>query len=214
MKKTTLLLLATAILACKKDKKEESQFPATLYSEKVEVSSETRAFTKSGEVKDPKQIAALTGKLSYFRAEDSQENIGTAYLTFNSKDSATFANDGFKYAITQSGNQFLLTSSARSVSPKPFLDHFRFHLPKYENVVAEGNGEIRKEVRIAYGNYKELKVSVFAYALSTSPRGVYNEGYKLSGMIINEFNMDVVLPMLGTYDTIAVKTYNLTIKAR
>lgn len=214
MKKATLLLLATIILACKKDKKEESQFPVTLYSEKVEVSSETRAFTKSGEIKDPKQIAALTGKLSYFRAEDSQENIGTAYLIFDSKDSATLADNGFKYAIKQSGNQLLLTSSARSLAPKPFLDHFRFHLPKYENVVTEGNGEIRKDVRVAYGNYQELKVSVFAYVLSTSPRGVYNEGYRLSGMIINEFNSNVVLPMLGTYDTIAVKTYNLNIKAR
>lgn len=124
------------------------------------------------------------------------------------------ADNGFKYTIKQSGNQLLLTSSARSLAPKPFLDHFRFHLPKYENVVTEGNGEIRKDVRVAYGNYRELKVSVFAYVLSTSPRGVYNEGYRLSGMIVNEFNVDVVLPMLGTYDTIAVKTYNLNIKAR
>lgn len=51
MKKATLLLLATILLACKKDKKEEPSFPVTPYSEKVEVSSETRAFTKSGEVR-------------------------------------------------------------------------------------------------------------------------------------------------------------------
>jgi len=213
MKRLSLFLLAITFLSCKKDKNETTTFPITFYAEKAEVSSDTRLYTKSGEIKDAQKIAQFVAKVSYFSAEQNQTGLGAQYLTFNSKDSVKFANNDFKFSVQQSGDQFLLTSNLRSISQKPFLDNFRYHLLKHENVVIEGTAEIRKEVIVAYGNYRELKVPVFAYQISSSPTGNGNNLFRLGGLFTNEFN-EGVLQMLGTNDTIAVKSYNVIIKSR
>jgi hypothetical protein len=213
MKRLFFFLVPLTILSCKKDKTEESSFPITFYSEKVELASDTRLYTKSGEIKDAQKIAQFIAKISYFNAEQNQTGLGSKYLTFESKDSVAFINNEFKFAVKQSGDQFILTSNLRSISQKPFVDNFRYHLLKYENLVTDGNAEIRKEVVVAYGNYRELKLPVFAYQISSSPNGNGNNLFRLGGLITNEFN-EAALPMLGTNDTIAVKRYNIVIKAR
>lgn len=213
MQRLFFFLVILTTLSCKKDKSEETSFPITFYSEKAEVASDTRLYTKSGEIKDAQKISQFIARLSYFSAEQNQTGLGSKYLTFESKDSVTIVNKEFKFSVKQSGDQLLLTSNLRSISQKPFVDNFRYHLLKHENVVIEGNAETRKEVIVAYGNYQELKLPAFAYQISSSPTGNGNNLFRIGGLVTNEFN-EAVLPMLGTNDTIAVKRYNIVIKAR
>lgn len=209
------LVCAIAVLGCKKDDDSEPNFPITLYGESVQVTADTRVYIRGAEIKDAEKISKLIKNYSsYFKAEESLSGIGSTYMTFISKDSATFENSLFRYGIQKSGDQFIMTSAITSISPLPVLpEEIRHHLIKHEHVSSVGNGEYRKDVKIAYGTYKELKVPVFGYLISSGLGGPVAGLSRLGGLIPNEFN-ESALSRLGANDTIAIKTYLITIKAK
>lgn len=208
-----LFLAISALAACKKDPSDKAQFPIDFYSESAEVQTPTRVYTKNGEIKDPAKIQKLTGNVSYFHAEDNQLDKGSRYLIFESRDSVLFGSNKFKFSVQQSGQQFLFTSSLTRFQSVPVFDNILYHLIKYENVVQSRGSQTSKEVRIAYGNHRELKLPVFAYRISYSLDGTQRSLFRYDGIINNEFN-ESSLSLLGPNDTIAVKTYILTLKAR
>lgn len=210
----TLLFLTMSVLAaCKKDPSDKAQFPINFYSESAQIQTPTRVYTKNGEIKDPVKIQQLTGNVSYFHAEDNQLDKGSRYLIFESKDSVLFGSNEFKFNVQQTGQQFLFTSSLTRLQSVPAFDNIRDHLIKYENVVQSQGSQTSKEVRIAYGNHQELKLPIFAYRISSSLDGTPRSLFRYDGIINNEFN-ESSLSLLGPNDTIAVKTYILTLKAR
>lgn len=209
-----VLFLAVVLLAaCKKNSSEKTAYPVNFYAEGVEVQTATRMYTKTGEIKDPKKIKQLTQSVSYFFAEENQPGKGALILTFQSKDSVLFVSNDFKFKVQQTGEQFFFTSSLSHIQPPPAFDHIRYHLLKHENVVTSPGAITSREVRIGYGNYQQLRFPLFAYRISSSPDGTPRSLFRFDGLVNNEFN-ESSLTMLGAHDTIAVKTYTLTLKAR
>ncbi|NRF37639.1 hypothetical protein [Pedobacter foliorum] len=208
-----LFLAFSLLFACKKDSAGKAQFPIDFYSESAQVETATRVYTKGGEIKDPIKIRQLTGNVSYFHAEDDQTGKGNLYLSFVSKDSIFFGNNNFKFGVRQSGEQFLFTFSLTLLQSAAGFDNIRYHLLKHENVVQSQGAQTSKEVRIAYGNHQELKLPFFAYRISSSFDGTPRSLFRYDGIVNNEFN-ESSLSMLAAHDTLAVKTYILTLKAR
>lgn len=214
MNKTFLLLFAIALLACKKEKTEEITFPINMYVEKAEVVSDTKIYIKGGQLNDPQKVAELMW--IYTRNFNQEQRVtDEIFLKFLSKDSVTFFNMLSPYHIEKTGDKLIMTSSVQSIAPKPFFpDQLYRHVTKYQNVRAEGNSEISKDVRLAYGsNYKELKIPMFAYVVSSRILTPANRLDRRGELVVNEFNEDV-LNKLGNNDTILVKTYMLTVKAK
>lgn len=209
---TTTLLLALAtfsLTSCKKnDTKKPVVFPVTLYTQKLEVATGIRMFTKDGEIKDQQQIAKFSKDILYFSLELEQGEIGAKAITFISNEKAHFEyNDVLKYEVAISDKQFLFTSEMKYYSTSYNPNEFTNHILKYRNVKAAGPfwGSEFREVRVAYGDYKQLQFPILAY--HTVSRDV-NKHFTLGGTTFNEFN-EGILSYMKTGDTIAVKNYRL-----
>ena len=88
----------------------------------------------------------------------------------------------------------MMTSSIKSISPKPVLADQIYHfVAKHQNLLTEGDVEIRRDVRVAYGRgYEELKVPMFAYVTSSWIEGPVSGLNRRGGLVVNEFNEDVL----------------------
>lgn len=213
--KSLLLIFSIILLSCKKNNDEQQSFPITFYMEKAQAVSDIRVYTKNGEIKDAQKIAQLVkNSNNYFQAEEFLNRTTSSYLTFLSRDSATFNNSYFRYQVKRSGDQFLFTSAITSVSPLPiFPDQIRYHLLKYEDVRFDNNAVFRKDVQIAYGDYKTLKIPAFGYLVSSGLETPVIGLSRIGGLVTNEFD-ESSLNRLGNKDTIAIKTYTIMLKAR
>ncbi len=210
-----LLLLITALYGCKKDEPEVN-FPITLYAEQAMVVSDTKVYVKGGLLNDPKKTQELMWIYSRnFRLEQETQNANEPFLSFISKDSVDFFNTHSPYLISRNGEMLTMTSTIQSIAPVPVLQNQLYHhVAKYQNIKTEGNTEISKDVRIAYGSgYDELKIPMFAYVTSSWINSAVSGLNRRGGLVINEFNADVI-NRLGDRDTIIVKTYLLTVKAK
>lgn len=212
------------VSACKKDDKVEipKEFPVSLLAERWEVRAETRLFSNNSEIKDQAVIQAFEELESLedlfenpFQSSGQEEG-----LRFESELVARFhAGDdaGELYDIQRKGTRFLfLSRNTFLVNPQlpPSLNSLGFFLGMlhYTDKLGEPNaGGMRptREVRVAHGNYKVLKVSAFAYILKYSgPNGADEEFLNLKGLEYNEFNANVI-KHLRQNDTLAVKEYSI-----
>ncbi|WP_285055360.1 hypothetical protein [Pedobacter ginsengisoli] len=216
---TLYFLFIVALSGCKKDgKKDENttNFPITLYAEKATVVSDTKVYVKGGLLNDPKKNQELMWTYSrHFKLEQELQNAGETFMTFIAKDSVDFFNRHSPYVISRNGEMLTLTSAIESISPLPVLQNQLYHhVAKYQSIKTEGNIEISKDIRIAYGNgYSEYKIPMFAYVTSSWINGPVSGLNRRGGLVINEFNADVI-NRIGDRDTIIVKTYLLTVKAK
>jgi hypothetical protein len=212
-----LTIFVASLLACKKEKEAEKiNFPVTFYAEKAEVVSDTKVYIKGGHLNDPQKTTELMWIYSrYFSQEKTLENAGQQYLTFLSKDSVTLFNSHSPYLVERSGNMMMMTSTIQRISPRPVLQNQLYdQVAKYQNIKYEGDIQISKDLRPAYGTgYTELKIPMFAYVTSTWINGPVSGLNRRGGLVANEFNEDVI-SRIGDRDTIIVKRYMLTLKAR
>lgn len=220
-----ILVTGLFLGSCKKESGLEipNEFPVTLIPERWEVREQIRLFTDKREVLDQNII----------RDFESQENLGQWLensfsseftgkgLIFGSELVAHFGPirdaESSPYSINRKGNRFLFYSrDAYGINPAlpPSANSLgSFHaMLKYSDKLSEPNPQgLRqtREVRVAHGNYKVLKVSAFVYALNshTSVNGEVAEA-KLGGLIFNEFT-DEVIKFLSPTDTLAVKEYSI-----
>lgn len=212
----TISLALTVLLFtnCKKNDAEKPiVFPVTFYAEKLEVTSGVRMFTKDGEIKDQQTIGKFVKNVIYFNLEQEQNDIGSEIITFLSKEKAYFTgNDASKFDVAQSGSQFLFTSEMKYISAPSNQNHFTNHILKHRNVKTDGGFASReaREVRVAYGNYQQIKSPILAYHTFS---GNANNYFKLGGSTYNEFN-EGVLAYMKTGDTIAVKSYQVVCNAK
>ncbi len=229
LKLRILAILAIAIVGVQSCKKGDDSiiFPLEVYGTKVEVSSATRLFTKDGEIKDARKIAKFVDKSEYFQTEDNKNALGRLAMTFLSKDSVLFDGDSNRFGVSQNGNQFIFTSSKAflPIATNSLTDHILAQLFKHKNVVSDvtipvfngSGGYIAKglrEVRVAYGNFVELKFPLLAY--SAKSKVGTEDAYSVasnSGLTNNE--LDVTAPSyLKGNDTLAVKLYMLTCRKK
>ena len=223
LKFRTLILLSIVVVAlnsCKKDD-DATIFPLEVYNSKLEVSSATRLYTKNGEIKDAQKVAKFVEKLDVFHAENDKSGIGTLAMTFLSADSVFFGSDKNRFGVSKNSDQFIFTSAQTVLTTNVniLLEHILLNLFKHQNIVGSypipsSNGYYNvkaiKEVRVAYGNYRELKFPMMAYSVkSTSGSGdAYTAAYS-NGVINNEFEANATSYLKGN-DTLAVKMYTVT----
>ena len=223
LKFRTLILLSIIVVAlnsCKKDD-EATIFPLEVYNSKLEVSSATRLYTKNGEVNDAQRVAKFVEKLDVFHAENDKSGIGTLAMTFLSADSVFFGSDKNRFGVSKNGDQFIFTSAQTVLTTNVniLLEHILLNLFKHQHIVgsypipsSNGYYNVRtiKEVRVAYGNYKILKLPMMAYSVkSTSGSGdAYTAAYS-NGVINNELDANATSYLKGN-DTLAVKMYTVT----
>jgi hypothetical protein len=75
---------------------------------------------------------------------------------------------------------------------------------------ASGTSYVRTEIRVGYGSYRDLHLSLFAYKLTK----INQDGYgRYSGIIFNEFNSDYI-NSLDVNDTLAVQEFIVRFKTR
>lgn len=216
---TLYFLLIIALSGCKKDGKKDEDtinFPITLFAEKATVVSDTKVYVKGGLLDDPKKTQELMWIYSrHFKLEQELQNAGEAFMSFRSKDSVEFFNRHSPYVISRNGEMLTLTSAIQTIAPLPFPQNQLYHhVAKYQSIKTEGDAEISKDIRIAYGSgYHEYKIPMFAYVTSSWMNSPFNGLNRRGGLVINEFNADVI-NRIGDRDTIIVKTYLLTVKAK
>lgn len=224
----TLILLSIVIVAlnsCKKDD-DATIFPLEVYNSKIEVSSATRLYTKNGEIKDAQKVAKFVEKLDVFHAENDKSGIGTLAMTFVSADSVFFGSDKNRFGVSKNRDQFIFTSANAYFTPNnnSLLDHILVNLFKYRNVVGtytipNFNGTYtvvngKKEVRVAYGNYRLLKFPMMAYRVKSKLGS--GDAYSVAsqgGVINNELDESVISSLKGN-DTLAVKMYTVTCRRK
>ena len=199
--------------SCKKDT--ETVFPIKFYPERVEVKSNTRMFDTAGEVNNATEISSALNGVPFFSLEKEPFNKNELALTFTSPDSMVLGSSGLKFYIKTAGNQFLLYSDeivhVDTDASKP--GNLLFYLLKYTYRGVPSlawSTALSKETMVAYGNYKEIRLSAMAYHIVKSSGGSTS---KISGLTYNEFNPEVVTKLQND-DLLIVKQYELVLLSR
>ena len=215
------------VSACKKEDKVEipKEFPVHLDAERLEVRAETRLFSNNSEIKDKAVIQGFEERevLNELLEIPFQQQGQDDGLRFDSELVARFHEDeGNLYDIERKGTRFLFYSrNTYLVNPQAApeagsLGYFHGML-EYSDKLGEptfGGMRPTREVRVAHGNYKVLKVSAMAYVLKLADTN--GEGHAIfvnKGVNFNEFN-DNVIKHLKQNDTLAVKEYSLIYSLR
>lgn len=233
MRKLYLLLLVGVLFgtlgACKKTDKIEipKEFPVDLLAERWEVRTDTRLYTNNKEVSEVPTIRAFEERMGLKQLIENQDFSNTTLQTqfgvkFASENTATFfpqLNDGLSYDIERKGNRFLFYSresygvNPASVPNEQGLGYLHNMLRYADKLSSPGGSGLRqtREVRVAHGNYKVIKVSALVFVLKrVSPTETEepDEEYLKSGVLYNEFDPQV-RQFLGSSDTLAVKEYSI-----
>jgi hypothetical protein len=221
MKYLYVSLLAIIILACKKAdiEQESNQFPSTLYLTSISQKSKIRLFSNKQEITNQKVIDNFVSGLKDFEIRDtsfvSEEN-----LTFLSADSATIPNLFGSLTVVRTGDQLLFKSTNKNIITAAYLSS-NYKMAKYQSEIEpvwDGKYSVYNML-IGYGDYSELKLSVFNYNLTqwytnsndyfgfndtTSTDYTYKS--EMSGKVFNEFNESYINS--GTKnDTLAIQEY-------
>lgn len=220
------LVWAGLFWSCKKDEKMEipKDFPVNLMAERWEVRADTRLFTNGREITDAAVIRAFEENtaLGSVIEESTTEDGAEIGLRFESELSASFYFPGgnMLFDVQRKGTRFLFYSQETyGVNPsgQPSVGSLGFlhNMLKYADRLGEaapltGLRQTR-EVRVAHGNYKVLKLSAFAYALRLYVRNEQGDVMRrtaIDGGLLNEFDADVA-KFLSASDTLAVKEYSI-----
>lgn len=211
-----LLCLASLFLsACKKEAKEAPLapvFPIDFYLEKLEPKSGLRLFTKDGEIKDPLQIAKFAAQKNYFELNYTITGKEEKMFSFASKDQVIFqysANYKGEFDVEHVGERFLFSSNGFVQIPY-YRNGITNNLFKYELIDNTQMNPFLKFVYLAYGDYKTLVMPIQLYYASRTDYWGYR---RERDMAYNEINESFV-STLKEKDTLAFKTYQLSVKAR
>jgi hypothetical protein len=186
-------------------KKEDINFPQTLYLKKVTASTNVRLFINKIEIFDKSVIDNFTNRTSIFNLQNQAINPAL-YIKFFSKDSASFNSPTFRYSVTVNGNQFLFKSPPYLTSLIFLPDGITIYPPE---ITPWGtNAYIVKETTVGFGNFMKLDISLFAYSLvrSNSNSGYYQRS---NATIFNQFNPNFI-NTLGQTDTLAIQEFTET----
>lgn len=221
-----ILLTGLLLNSCKKENGLEipNTFPVTLVPERWEIREETRLFTNKSEVLDQNVIRAFEQKedMNQWLEGAFQSDFDGQGLIFGSELIAHFGQvrdaESSPYDIERKGNRFLFysrdTYGVNPAGPPHAGSLGAFHaMLKYTTKLGDPNPQGQRqtrEVRVAHGNYKVLKVSAFVYALNmhSSQGGDGMTETKLGGLLFNEFT-DEASKFLSLTDTLAIKEYSL-----
>lgn len=185
-----LLLLPALLLACKKDPAEPAAPEIRLFTNKLEI---TDAAVKAKFLARPRAAAAF----------QVLPTTGTSKITFVAPDTATFGTSSIRFSVVKKDEQYLFYSPPLvQLSEKDLLIYDMLKYTASKIPVPCGNGSlsgcyVTKEVRVGYGDAKQLQLSYLQYYWAR-PYGWS------SGLLFNELNEGVVT-RVSSLDTLAVR---------
>ncbi|MBE9582822.1 hypothetical protein IM792_00025 [Mucilaginibacter sp. JRF] len=201
-----ILAFFVALSACKKDDIES--FPHVLKGVKISQKGDIRLYTTGGaEIKNKSVIQQFTNQWSDPVAD---YNPGVDIITFSSKDTITFGTSNLKYSVQRKGDRFLFYSEypvflGIERAMDPYLAYTSEIIPID---ATSGYDPRRKDVRVAYGNNNNFRLSFLLYKIKRS------DGYNFSitqGGLYNEINKSS-LRDLQQGDTLAVQEFTINYK--
>lgn len=220
MKYLYACLLIIISLACKKTdiEKESIQFPSTLSLSSIKQKSKIRLFSNKQEITDQKVIDNFLKGFNNFEIRDTSF-VSDENLVFLTADSASIPNLFGSLTVLKTADQFLFKSTNINIITADQLTHYK--MAKYQSEIDPvWDSKYRfYHMLIGYGDYSELKLSVFNYSLTkwynnsndyfgfndTTYTG-YTYKSKTSGKVFNEFN-ESYLSSVGKSDTLAIQEY-------
>ncbi|TLV02448.1 hypothetical protein [Dyadobacter luticola] len=223
MKYLSLIMLLLLINSCKKTEIEQpSEFPSTLYLNRVSIKSQTRLFTDKKEITNKVVIEKFLKNNGGFRLKDSSF-ISDENIKFFSTDSAELSNSFNSLLVTKNGNQLIFKSTNRLIVTKEAIQH-GYNMSKYRaefEPVWDGKFSTYNML-VGYGDYSELNLSVFEYS-RVSWNIFYDPDYyylhpklyrgSASGTSFNEFDESYV-NSISKADTLAIREYFYSFKKR
>lgn len=216
MKYLSALILLLVIISCKKTEIEQSpEFPSTLYLNRISVKSKIRLYTNKKEITDKVVIDRFVKGNGGFKLKDSVF-VSDEHIKFFSPDSAEIPNSFNSLLITKNDNQLIFRSTNRLIVTKEAIQN-SYNMSKYRSEfepVWDGKFSTYNML-VGYGNYSELKLSVFEYR-RVSWNTFYDPDYyylypemfrgSVSGIRFNEFD-ESYLNSISKADTLAIREY-------
>lgn len=204
----TALAFIIALSACKKDNIEN--FPHVLKFIGISKKSDVRIYINGGvELKDK---AAINKYLANWAALDNANNkpYDLDVITFTSKDSITFGKFDLKYSVQRKKDQYLFYSEyPLFIGFENVVDPYVLYTSEIIPVdQSSGYPSRRKDVRVAYGNNNNIKLSILQYKIARSNGNSYSMAM---GYVFNEFSTSN-LSSLQQGDTLAVQEFTINYK--
>lgn len=228
MKYLYVFLLAIIILACKKAdiEQESNQFPSTLYLFSISQKSKIRLFSNKKEITDQKVIDHFLKDFKDFEIRDTSF-VSDENLVFLTADSASIPNQFESLKFIKTGNQILFKSNNIHIITAGQLTNYK--MAKYQSEIEPvWDSKYRVyNMLVGYGNYSELKLSVFNYSVTMWYKNFSNDYFgfndttstdytyksKASGKVFNEFN-ESYISSVAESDTLAIQEYFYSFKKR
>lgn len=219
MKNKTILVLSVLSLgilsgACKKDKAgaDTLTFPKELAIAKVSAKNDLLLFSNKTEIKDSEIKNRFVNNVKGYFNLDEQPLGSGARMSFLSEDTATFSSSGSKFSIQKDEDLFLFYSKLSipvpSSYPPTLRDFLKYTYPLSPLPSPGGESSyLTKEVRVGRGSYQELQLAIMGYKLK---RGNFSS---MAGTVFNEFDRTHI-PKLGVNDTLAIREFIITFKAK
>ncbi|WP_316838537.1 hypothetical protein [Pedobacter gandavensis] len=214
-KTISLLFLGGCVLsACKKESKEEAVvFPLIFHSERLEMNSGVRVFTKDGEIKDPGKIANFVKYNDYFQIPDSTNSTKDSLFTFSSKNQVLISYGTRKtlFDLAKTNNMFLFTSTEETAftrDPHPTKGLFK-HINRSPIPAVEL--DLGRIMHVAYGDYKTLKLPMQRYFISR--RNNDSNFSQAVGTVNNDID-ESFISTLRNRDTLAYRTYHIVCSSK
>jgi len=205
MKKLIYNLVIIVIFLCSCEKEEEfSDFPVTLYANKITYISNVKLFVGKNKINDKETIDKFIKDEDWFRLPNIEPDYDEIY--FFSKDSVNIYTQSF--SVRKTNKQFLFYSS-RFIQTSGSQD-VRRSLMKYTSEllipIPSPSGDLyaTNEVRVGYGSYTNLEMCFVTYKI----RKWSGNWYSGAGTFINEFNEEAI-NTLQPLDTLAIMEYRI-----
>lgn len=222
MKYTSALLLLLAIISCKKTEIElPTEFPSTLYLNRISIKSKIRLYSDKKEITDKIVIDRFLKNNGGFRLKDSSF-VSDEHIKFFSPDSAEMPSSFNSLLITKNDKQLIFKSTNKLIVTKEAIQ-YSYNMSKYRSEFKPvwDSKFSTYNMLVGYGNYSELNLSVFEYR-RVSWNTYYDPDYILhpeiyrgssSGTRFNEFDESFV-NSISKADTLAIREYFYSFKKR
>jgi hypothetical protein len=193
----------------------------TLYYTDLTIQMDLKVYTNGIEIADPLIKKKFIGadSILFVQTYSPKDSVGTS-IVFPKPDTALLFNSDTKFIVSYPGSQVLFTSTVTTEiqSINDILYNIvKYHPPYTFSVSTIPTGiYYAPELRVAYGGYNGLSMSLLRY------KWVHTTGVKppytaiidtYTGTFFNDFN-PMVLNQVTAKDTLAVKVYNIILKAR
>jgi len=203
-----LVIIVIFLYSCEKEEK-FSDFPVTLYENKITHISNVRLFVGKTKISDKETIDKFIKDEEWFQVpNDVEPDYDEIY--FYSEDSVKIYTQSF--SVRKKDKQFLFYSSRfiQTIGSQDIIRSLMKYTSELLIPIPSPSGDLyaTNEVRVGYGSYTNLEMCFVAYKI----RKWGGNWYSGAGTFINEFNEEAI-NTLQPLDTLAIMEYRIKFTA-